>query len=509
MGQLYVFEPWPTAVDTMGLCGPLVSTSAKYSASGNGEMELIIDHPIDQWDKWACLEPGNLIRADVPMRTTPLIESGSWTYKSDPTKYIVKESATRAERSVMSAPPYYRDGVVPTPIRLGVLSAGEIVYVTKTAFSWSAIVWGGGRGWILTTSLESAGTTTLSSARDATEIALPSPRTRSQLFRIYKVQLSDKGVQASARHVSYDIMGALTTYAPTAATCNIALSNVFLGTWWGAVPGHVWVDYYGNITEPTIDLAGWARAGQIEAMIAPSNSIAAYWNAAVLRDNWTYTFISDPEYASGYVIEYGKNLRGVTCETDVSDVQSALIPVGQTSKGKPLIIPDGTYTVDGIATTVYAGVVQSANDTHPVPHVGVLDLGASVKATGTSSSALNAAYTKMIRAARKKFADEKCDLPPVTLGVNFLNLGDTAEYAQYRDLQKLFLYDTVRVKHPRLGIDVTTHVNKIEWDCLLDRYNSIELGSVRKNYARTRVASWQVPGLETLSAYVDTISSAI
>ena len=29
MGQLYVYDPWPTAVDTMGLCGPLTPTKTK------------------------------------------------------------------------------------------------------------------------------------------------------------------------------------------------------------------------------------------------------------------------------------------------------------------------------------------------------------------------------------------------------------------------------------------------------------------------------------------------
>ena len=65
------------------------------------------------------------------------------------------------------------------------------------------------------------------------------------------------------------------------------------------------------------------------------------------------------------------------------------------------------------------------------------------------------------------------------------------------------------MRHTGLGVDVTTIVNKISWDCLLERYKSVDLGNVKRNYARTRVASWQVPGLETLSAYVDTISSAI
>lgn len=509
MGQIFVYDEWPTAVDTNGLCGPLTPTSAKYAAAKNGEMELTIDHPIDEWGKWACLEPGNLIRADIPMRTSPLIAYSAMTYMVNPTRYVVASGASRSARSVMSAAPYNLGGVTATPFRLCVIDVGEPVYVVQTVVSWCNIVWAGGRGWILASALSSSGTTTLSDNRADTEIALPSPRTRMQLFRIYRVSLSDKGVQVNARHVSYDIMGARVTWTNVDPNGDLAMSGLFANANWPSVAEHVWTADFNNLSDQVYTFEGWERIGAIETLLAPSNSISAYWNAAILRDNWTFTCIHDPEYASGYVIEYAKNLRGVTYDTDVTDVQSALIPVGQTYKGKPLIVPTGTYTVDGANISVTDGVVRSANDTYPIPHVGVLDLGAGVKAAGTTSTYLNAAYVKLIRAALKEFADKQCDLPPVTLNVDFIHLGDTAEYAQYRDLQKLFLYDTIRIKHPPLGIDVTTQANRIVWDCLTERYDSIELGSVRKNYARSKLAGWMVPGYDSLKSYVSTIAGLI
>jgi phage minor structural protein len=515
MGQLYVYEPWPTAVDTMGLCGPLVPKKAVCTHEKNGDFRLDIEHPIDPYGKWQSLVAGNLIRTDVPLRTVPIIQYGDLTY----TYYIwalkhykVKSTATLTQRSVFSGH-NSNPNITMQAVRFAILPPGEDVYEAGTTAwmgyeSWSLITWKYGRGWILSSALDYVDQLTLPMTRNDIETVVPSPRTRPQLFRITSTRESDTGISVQARHVSYDIAGDIVSViggSDSEVAIDIA-SQISADS--RSVTNHASKLLFTN-SETSRPLQAKKNIGAIEGMLAPSDSVTATWSTYLLRDNWIYTFLTDPAYSEGYTIEYGKNLRGITVETDYSNIIDAIKPIGQTTKGKPLEVPTNTYTVDGNSVAVAYGFVNSPNYSYPTQHQAVLDLGAQIKATGTTSSALNAAYVKLIRAALVKFAEEQCDLPEVTLSVDFVHLGDTAEYAQYRDLERLFLYDTVRVRHPRLGIDVTTQVNKTEWDCLLDRYNSIELGSVRKNYARTRFASWQVPGLETLSAYVDTISSAI
>jgi len=62
-----------------------------------------------------------------------------------------------------------------------------------------------------------------------------------------------------------------------------------------------------------------------------------------------------------------------------------------------------------------------------------------------------------------------------------VNLGDSAEYAQYRALEGVFLFDTVHVHHPGLGIDVQAEVVRHVWDCLNERALAVELGSATGN----------------------------
>lgn len=499
MGQLYVYEPWPTAVDTLGLCGPLTPTKATCTQEKNGDFRLDLEHPIDAAGKWAKLVPGNLVKADVPLRTPP-------PFGADGNLPTTIQSATinnvsRADRAV-----YMRD--MATARRVTTLDVGATVYRVRDAGSSDIVMWPGGIGRIIDSARTLIPSVSIAATTEAIEQLVPSPRSRMQLFRIQSVDYDDKSVRVAARQVFYDYSGEMINYAVSSVDAATALTAIVSGDW--IMGGYMPYEAYTNLTG-TKDVSGWKYVPMVEALMSPSNGMLAYWGGEILRDNWDIYLLDHAGMDRGFTIEYAKNLRGIKYAEDTADVVKHILMIGQTNKGKPLYVPEGTYTVDGVSRTVLSGSVLASSNgiNYPVPHLQIMDKGSEAKAAGTLAAQLLAAYTKLIRAAVDKYATELCDYPTITLNVDFIHLGDTAEYAQYRDLQKLFLYDTVRVKHPRLGIDVTTQVNKTVWDCLLDRYDSIELGSVRKNYARSRLAGWQIPGLDSLKSYVNTISSLV
>lgn len=497
MGALYVYEPWPRAVDTNGLCGPLTPTKATCTQEKNGDFRLDVEHPIDEWGKWAHLVEGNLIKADVPLRTPPEINYTTGAIITSIYAATV-QNVSGSARSV-----YY--GASVSTMRLAIIPVGTSVYVVDTEDVWKMIRWPRGFGWILASSLSISGTaTTIPATVYGIESKVPAAKSRPQLFRISNVSLRNDGVSAVARHVYYDNAGALVDYLDAGSmTCLTAVQNVCSSS------TSVDVSKYTNITSAA-ETSGWLNKPICEAMMSPSDGVLTIWNAILMRDLWIIYVLSEFQPSSGVVIEYGKNMRGVTYETNVDDIVVRVCPVGQTSKGKPLYVEPGTYTVDYVDYDCGPYVDSPTMiDEYDIPHVRLIDYGSKIKAAGTTSAQLLAARVKLIREALKEFNEKHVDLPVVTLSVEFTLLGDTAEYAQYRDLQKLFLYDTVRVKHPRLGIDVTTQVNRTVWNCLTDRYDSIELGSVRKNYARSKLAGWMVPGLDSLKSYVDTIGNYI
>jgi hypothetical protein len=170
MGQLYVYEPWPDAVDTMGLCGPLTPTKAVCVHEENGDFRLDIEHPIDHLGKWQSLVPDNLIKADIPLPTVP---------EFDYAYYFVTSIRAATVRDVSRA----ARGVTVRGMRVATLPVGQLVYITATSLSDSMVRWPGGFGWIATSSLNASATSiALADDPNALEAYVPSPRFKAAAF---------------------------------------------------------------------------------------------------------------------------------------------------------------------------------------------------------------------------------------------------------------------------------------------------------------------------------------
>ena len=85
-------------------------------------------------------------------------------------------------------------------------------------------------------------------------------------------------------------------------------------------------------------------------------------------------------------------------------------------------------------------------------------------------------YKKLREEAQKEF-DNGCDLPTVTLKVDFVNIDDTEEYKNFGILHSIFLGDAVRVVVPKIGLTVSLRLTQYTYDCLLEQYSSCTLGT--------------------------------
>jgi hypothetical protein len=65
--------------------------------------------------------------------------------------------------------------------------------------------------------------------------------------------------------------------------------------------------------------------------------------------------------------------------------------------------------------------------------------------------------------------------------VDFVQLWQTEEYAQYAPLQRVRLCDTVKVIYEPLGVETTAKVVKTVYNVLLDRYDEVEIGKSTTN----------------------------
>jgi hypothetical protein len=146
-------------------------------------------------------------------------------------------------------------------------------------------------------------------------------------------------------------------------------------------------------------------------------------------------------------------------------------------------------------------VESSIADEYAFPRISVMNVsyqvGQEYEAPGTDPDGQSKPkYTeeqvrqKMLEDAMKQFTENGVDGVNITLDVEFLLLGDTEEYKQYRGLQNVCLYDVIKVKTGKSQIDAEAQVTEYEYDCIRKRYNSVKLGKI--NSFNRRIPGYRI-----------------
>ncbi len=483
---VFVYAPGADNFDTLGLCGPLIPTGCDFNEKRNGLSQLTLTHPIDDEARWSQLVPGCVLKAEVPVRTTPEIDGTTlvttvetWLIKTIATAWQRRLYSKASGGRVLKTLPVWADKARTQRFPVTVVKKGENRYKVKTRY---------GTGWVATGGIEYAVTETIPNDPAAIERVEAPWTVKPQLFRIRTAEVTEKGVTATASHIFYDMAGNLTSFSADNPTCAEALS----GLMGNCLSPHEF-EGFTNLLDQRVG-ASWTRTGLVEALLAPDTGLVDRWGLELVRDNYEFCLLREAGTNRGVGIEYGKNLLGVTCTTDVSGACARIVPVGKTSKGKDLLLTAGTYDINGTTVVVGPGetwVTSPQAGDYPAPMMTAIDTG--VKAKSGKAADLLTARRRMIEAALNQFADTACDQPSLNLRVDFVTLGDTVEYAQYRRLEDVYLCDRVRVRHPGIGLDVLTEVIEVTWDCLTGRYKSIELGRVQLDRLRVKLPHWQLP----------------
>ena len=490
---VYVYAPGADDFDSMGLCGALTPSRYEFTEKRNGLSQLVLDHPIDNFGRWAVLLPGCVLKAEVPVRTTPEIDGTTLITTTE--KWLIKTIATAGQRKLYSKPsggrvvktlPVWSDKAKTQRFGVTVVRKGSTRYKAKTKY---------GSGWIPLSGLEYSVTNTIVNDPAAIETVEPAWMVKPQLFRIREAALTDKGVSVTASHIFYDLAGNVATwsgYVEATKTNNPTCAEALAGVLGGCAIPHEF-EGYTNLTDQRVDVA-WTRANAVEALLAPDTGLVDRWGVELVRDNYEFYLLREAGKNRGVRIEYGKNLLGVECTTDVTGVITRIMPVGKTNKGKPLLLAEGTYNINGTSVTIGSGeiwVTSPVAGDYPGPMMSVLET--DIKAKSGSSADVLTARKKMIEAALTKFVGEQCDQPSINLRVEFMNLGDTVEYEQYKRLDDMYLCDRVRVRHPGIQVDILTEVIEMVWDCLGSRFKSVEMGRVQLDRTRIKTPVWQLP----------------
>lgn len=169
-------------------------------------------------------------------------------------------------------------------------------------------------------------------------------------------------------------------------------------------------------------------------------------------------------------IRYGKNLVDLNDETDYSGTYNGVAPFW---KGTEMDDETGDQTDIFMFLPEFA--VYSGNSTYGGRNIVIpLDLSNEFDEQPSENNLRTAAAAHL----------GGTEAPDRNITVDFVQLWQTEEYADFAPLERCNLCDTVSVFYPALNISTSQKIIKVEWDALLERYSSMELGQPRESFGQ-------------------------
>ena len=439
----------------------------------NGEWELTLVHDIDERGKWTQLSEGCILRAPVPAAMTPSVDLVTQQYQTSTYDVQIYKITTK------SGPLHLRSGTGTNYKILGKYKKGrEVIVLNKTTSSWYEVTAPDGKhGYMASQYLTFQRTETQAVQTNVgfRNQVIEAQQLRDQPFRIYRVVPELDKVTVYARHIFYDLLDNMIKSlkpSPSAVGASVvqSLSEACLSS-------HDF-SFYSDLTSTAEDVE-WENVNPVEAMLG-KNGLVSKYGAELARDWYDVFLVRRVGNNTDVSIREKKNLTGISYDVDETDVVTRIMPTGEDTDGNILYLPE--LYLDSPNINAY---------THPKwIHLPVSE--AKEVTDGDEPKSKAQCYAEMRKAAQAEF-DAGCDLPTVTLKVDFVNCSDAEEYKQYAALTDIFLGDSVRVIARRIGVEVSMRMTQYTYDCLTRKYISVTLGTAADTLEGSMISSRQLP----------------
>lgn len=288
--------------------------------------------------------------------------------------------------------------------------------------------------------------------------ATPDRISGAQPFRIYRITKPINGIiTIYARHIAYDLAGVTVspfetvgvadtlremplnspTYCPFAFETDMSSNDAFAV----AVPTDIW-----------------------SLMGTGEGQILGVYGGEYEFDRYTVRLYGRRGTDRGVSIRYGKNMTSLEQDANCAACYTGVYPYWQ-KDGVLITLPERVLRAEG-----------NYNYTKIMP----LDLSSEIKEEPTAD---------LLRATAAQYmTDNDIGTPTVSWTVEFVQLEQSEEFAGAALFERVYLGDDVSVEFPNLGVSAKARAVGIDYNVLLDRYNSVSLGSVKSNLADTIVS---------------------
>lgn len=288
-------------------------------------------------------------------------------------------------------------------------------------------------------------------------LAIPSPYRAAQPFRVYQITRNMNGTATIyAQHLSYDLAGIpVTPFSQSSLT--MALT---------------WLKTHSAIDNPfsfSADFSSSASFGFTVPTVCRSllggvdGSLLDVYGGEYEFDGYDVILHRQRGGDNGVTIRYGKNLTDLSQDSSTADLVTGIYPYWQNSETGDLV--------------TCSPAVVSAPGTYDFQQVIPVDFTADFEEQPTPQ--------QLQDRAEQYISDNSIGVPTVSTTVSFVQLEQMSGYEDLSLLERCDLCDTVTVEYPALGVSAKAKIVTVVTDVLLERYNSVEIGSVRANVAQT------------------------
>lgn len=299
---------------------------------------------------------------------------------------------------------------------------------------------------------------------DSIIVAKPSQADSLQPFRVYKLTKPINGkFTVLARHISYEL-NVITTMpfeiaAGTAACANTltALKSNAVGT----CPFNFSTDVvtYSSYKQ-TVPASIRNRIGGSEGSVLDRFGGELKWDKYNVY-LYNHRGVQTPQVT----LRYGKNIIDFNQEENIENTITGIVPYWIDSTGSDIVtLTEKVIEIQNASSFPYKKTV---------PHDFSKDF--DEKPTEAQLKAKAQAYV----------GTSGMGVPKVSIKLSFVNLSDTVDYKDIAAFQTVSLCDNVAVQFEKLGINTTAEVIKTDYDVLREKYNYVEIGSLRDTLVTT------------------------
>lgn len=309
-------------------------------------------------------------------------------------------------------------------------------------------------------------------AEDAIIKAKANDTDEPQLFRIYK---SGKQIGSNttwnAEHISYELTGnPVERFSVSGVNAEQALNRLLAV----AVFKHKYTAISDITTVNSTSIADVVSVRK--ALGGVEGSILDTWGGEYHFNNYRIELLKARGADNGVTIEYGKNLTDAKQERNISNIVTAIFPYAKYT-------PEGTENEAFVSlkekTLVHAGAANYA-----YKRCEIVDFSSEWE-SGTIIT------EDMLRAKAEAYLEKISTEPDINITLSYAQLKKTKDYKNIQAMESVKLCDTVTVRIDKLQIEATAKIVKAKYDSLKERYDTMEIGSVRTNLTKQLTATQQ------------------